>query len=146
MTGWLVTGAGGNSNTVTVPVVTAAPGIFLLTATIGAVQNSDFTVNAPGNPAAAGSTIIAYFTGTGPLNPPVPDGAVTPLVQTIVTSPNSATLGGVAATVNFAGMSEGSFGLGQMNIVVPSSLKPGNYPLVITINGQNSNTVQIGVK
>jgi uncharacterized protein (TIGR03437 family) len=35
--------------------------------------------------------------------------------------------------------------LGQVNITVPSTLAPGNYPLVVTVNGQASNAVTISV-
>jgi uncharacterized protein (TIGR03437 family) len=140
-----INGIGVTSNTYTVPVIAAAPGIFQISASQGAIENQDFSLNTPTNPAAPNSTIVVYLTGTGPLNPPVPDGAATPLSPyTLIASSNSASIGGVSAQVTFAGMTPGSYGLGQMNIVVPS-LKAGTYPLVITINGQPSNAVNVTV-
>ena len=69
---------GGAGKSVTVPVTTAGPGIFVYGSGQAIAANSDFTLNAPGNPAAAGSTIVVYLTGSGPLDNPVATGAVTP--------------------------------------------------------------------
>ena len=33
-----------------------------------------------------------------------------------------------------------------MNIVVPSGLAPGDYPLTVTIDGQTSNSANVSVK
>ena len=58
----------------------------------------------------------------------------------------TAKIGSAAATVSFAGLTPGFIGLVQMNIVVPSSLTPGVYPLTVTIDGQTSNSATIAVK
>ena len=95
----------------------------------------------------AGSTIVAYLTGTGPVAPAVKDG--TPASTSTLswaTSAYSAKIGSVAATVSFAGLTPGFIGLAQMNIVVPSTLAPGVYPLSVTIDGQTSNSGTIAVK
>ena len=42
------------------------------------VQNQDFSLNSTSNPAKEGSTIMAYLTGSGPVDPPVADGNLTP--------------------------------------------------------------------
>jgi adhesin/invasin len=52
----------------------------------------------------------------------------------------------VTATVSFAGLTPGFIGLMQMNIVVPSTLGSGVYPLSVTIDGQTSNSGTIAVK
>ena len=71
----VVTVAGLASNTVTVPVTAASPGMFLV-GTSPAVQNyPSYTLNSSSNPIAAGGTIIAYLTGAGAVTPAVADGA-----------------------------------------------------------------------
>ena len=138
---------GGSSNTVSVPVGTAAPGLFNQ-AGAAIVQNApSYTLNDPSNPAPAGSTIIAYLTGSGPVSPAAKDGVPTRSdVLTNATSAVTATIGPATATVSFAGLTPGFIGLMQMNIVVPSGLAAGVYPLSITIDGQAANTATIAVK
>ena len=79
--------------------------------------------------------VVVYLTGQGPVDHPVADGkpAVTsPLANATATV--SATIGGVAATVQFLGLAPGFVGLAQANIEVPT-LATGNYPMVITVGG-----------
>jgi uncharacterized protein (TIGR03437 family) len=140
---------GGSSNVVAVPVGTAAPGLFYLPSGAAIVQNApSYTLNDPSNPAPTGSTIIAYLTGSGPVKPAAQDGVPTPtgtLTLTAATSVVSAKIGSANATVSFTGLAPGFIGLVQMNIVVPS-LTPGVYPLIVTIDGQTSNSATIAVK
>ncbi|HXP83898.1 MAG TPA: hypothetical protein VN841_04225 [Bryobacteraceae bacterium] len=135
------------SSPVTVPVLTAAPGLFQQASGRAVVQNgADFSLNSPSAPAKVGSTIIAYLTGAGPVNPAVPDGAATPNSPlSSVTSSASATIGTVNAPVSFAGLTPGFIGLVQANIVVPAGLTTGDYPLTVTVNGQASNAATISV-
>ncbi len=143
----IVSVGGGNSNTLAVPVGTAAPGLFVQSNGAAIVQNSDYTLNDPGNPARAGSTIIAYLTGSGPVSPAVGDGIPTRSDQLVnATSAVSAKIGPATATVSFTGLAPFFVGLVQMNIVVPSTLAPGVYPLSITIDGQTANSATIAVK
>jgi len=141
---------GGAGQSVTVPVTTAGPGIFQYGAGQAVAANSDSTLNGPGNPAAAGSTIVVYMTGSGPVDNPVATGAVTPTPPagplSQVTSSFSATIGSATAQVSFLGLAPGFLGVVQANVVVPSGLASGNYPLIVTINGENSNPATISVK
>jgi uncharacterized protein (TIGR03437 family) len=142
-----VTVNGGASNAVSVPVSTAAPGLFYLPSGAAIVQNSDYTLNDPTNPAPRGGTIIAYLTGSGPVSPAQFDGApVSPSVLVNMTSPYSATIGSATAQVTFAGLAPYFVGLVQMNIVVPASLSPGVYPLTVTVANDTSNSATIAVK
>lgn len=137
---------GGSVTVAQVPLQTAAPGLF----TNGAaaiVQNQDFNVNDSGHPAAAGSTIVAYLTGSGPVSPAMVDGTPTPNAPlTNITSSKSAKIGSSDAVVSFAGLTPGFIGLVQFNIVVPAGLASGTYPLTVTIDGQTSNAGNIVVK
>lgn len=135
-----------SSNTVNVAVLTAAPGLFVLNSGQAVVQNADHTLNSPGNPAKAGSTVTAYLTGSGPVDPPVADGMAPPdntLVQ--VTSSHSAAIGSAPANVSFAGLAPTFVGLLQMNIEIPSGLAAGDYPLTVSINGESSNSGTISI-
>jgi adhesin/invasin len=139
---------GGSSNTAAVAVGTAAPGLFYLPGGAAIVQNApDYSLNSASNPAPAGSTIIAYLTGTGPVLPAAKDGTPTRSdTLTNATAAVTAKIGSAAATVSFTGLTPGFIGLAQMNIVVPSTLTPGVYPLSVTIDGQTSNSATIAVK
>jgi uncharacterized protein (TIGR03437 family) len=143
----VVSVAGGNSNTAAVPVSTAAPGLFYLPGGAAIVQNQDYSLNDPSNPAARGSTIIAYLTGSGPVSQAQSDGISAPSSPLAnMTAPYSATIGSANAQVSFAGLAPGYIGLVQMNIVVPTTLTPGTYPLTITVAGDISNSATIAVK
>lgn len=137
---------GSAANTLNVPVLAAAPGIFSDGSGRAIAQNSDYSQNTAGNPAKAGSTIMAYLTGSGPVNVAMSDGAVasaSPLARAM--SQTSATIGSLPAEVSFVGLAPGFVGLTQMNIVVPSSLASGDYPLSVTIGDQTSNAGIISV-
>ncbi len=139
---------GGSSNIAAVPVASAAPGLFVLPNGAAIVQNTpSYTLNEASNPAPAGSTIVAYLTGSGPVAPAVKDGTPTPgdTISWAATA-YTAKIGSAAAAVSFAGLTPGFIGLAQMNIAVPSTLAPGVYPLSVTIDGQTSNSATIAVK
>lgn len=141
-----VSGNGLTSNAVTVPVLTAAPGLFFQSSGHAIVQNQDFSLNSATNPARVGSTIIAYGTGSGPLDHPVADGVAAPLNSlSTATSSWGATFGTVTAKVDFAGLAPGFIGLLQMNVEVPSTLNTADYQLTLIINGQKSNAATVSV-
>lgn len=138
---------GTNSNTATVPVLAAGPGIFTQNSGAAVVQNADYSLNTQANPAPAGATIIAYLTGSGPLSASVPDGTATPSTPLIrLTAPVTATIGTQPADVGFAGLAPGFVGLVQVNLSIPSGLATGSYPLTITIGTEASNAASISVK
>jgi uncharacterized protein (TIGR03437 family) len=139
---------GGNSNTISVPVATAAPGLFVRNDLPGAavVQNfPEFSLNDPTNPIKAGGAIIAYLTGSGPVSPAQSDGAPAGGLVT-ATAKATAKIGAAAADVLFTGLTRDFIGLVQMNITVPATLAPGIYPLSITIDGQTANSGTVAVR
>jgi uncharacterized protein (TIGR03437 family) len=138
---------GGSSNIASVAVATAAPGLFVMPSLQAAVLNPDYSLNTPSNPAQAGATVFAYLTGSGPVSPPAKDGVPAPTTSLVYAqASSSATIGGLPATVSFAGLAPGFIGEVQMNIIVPAGLAPGSYPLAVTIDGQPSNAAPITVK
>jgi len=97
--------------------------------------------------ATAGDTLVIYCTGLGEVNPSIVAGTpapVSPLSHTVNTV--TATMGGIAANVQFAGLTPGFAGLYQVNAVVPTGVTPGNQvPLILTAAGQSSVAVTIAV-
>jgi uncharacterized protein (TIGR03437 family) len=133
------------SGAVNVPVLAAAPGLFFQ-GSHAILLNSDNSLNSSSNPAAVGGTIQAYLTGAGAVSPAVADGepaGSSPL--SMVTSSVTATIGSEAATVSFAGLAPNFVGLWQVNVVVPSGLAKGDYPLIISADGQASNAANVSV-
>jgi len=82
-------------------------------------------------PAKPGETIVLYANGFGPTSQPIVSGSET---QSGTLSPMPLiTIGGVAATVTFAGLvAPGEF---QFNVVVPPTLSSGDQPTIATYNG-----------
>jgi uncharacterized protein (TIGR03437 family) len=131
---------GQNSNTLTVPVVAAAPGIFTLNeAGSGAavVLNQNGTLNSSGNPAAPGSAITVYATGEGQTNPAGIDGQLDPSPPPQPVQSVTATIGGASAAVESAsGIVGGVAGILQVKLQVPAALAQSNAaPLVVSIGG-----------
>lgn len=133
---------------ININIVAEAPGIFQYGANRAVAQNvnNNFSLNGPGAPAAAGSTIAVYVTGIGLVSNTPADGAATPGSPFSQASYlNGATIGGVNATVSFLGLTPGSVGLAQANIVVPN-LASGDYPLILTVAGIQSTSALISVQ
>ena len=78
-----------------------------------------------------------FATGGGVTNPGGADGALATGIQRQAATP-TATVGGVAATVQYAGTSPGLInGAMQVNIQIPQ-VASGAQPLVITMGGASS--------
>jgi uncharacterized protein (TIGR03437 family) len=136
----VVTSAAGVSNTaaVTVPA-TAVPGVFPQYPTNAAVVASAANVLiTPQAPAHIGDTVVAYFTGGGPVNAvgPLVTGAYNPNGQSPVTSTmnNSVTVAGVQAVVQYIGLTGSLVGVYQVNFVIPK-VAAGTRDVVLTIGG-----------
>jgi uncharacterized protein (TIGR03437 family) len=142
-------------------VVAVAPGVYTLTATgVGqaAALNPNLSINGPvggvstsggivpTSPAAAGSILAVYGTGGGLTSPGGIDGTFNSSVQLMPLlnwTPGSkvvtATIGGVPATVTFAGAAPSLItGVWQINVQVPTGLGTGPQLLVFTIDGQQT--------
>jgi uncharacterized protein (TIGR03437 family) len=125
-----VTAARQNSNTLSTPKTLFAPAFFTLGAgAYVAALHADYSpVGAPGQPAKPNETILLYGTGFGPTTGATP----APLAN-----PVQIKIGGVAATVAFAGLA--GPGLYQFNVTVPN-LPPGDAPVLATIGGVTTQT------
>jgi uncharacterized protein (TIGR03437 family) len=114
---------------------------LLLARAVPAIFSQDRTGTGPGaitngitqqlitssNPAHAGDFISIYCTGLGDVTPTV-------------------TIGGTAATVTFAGLAPGFIGLNQVNVQVPAGVRGAALPVIMTADGNQSNTVTISIQ
>jgi uncharacterized protein (TIGR03437 family) len=152
-------GAGGSASVVvsrggvtsapaTVQVAPAAPGLFMVpggTQAI-AVNNADGTLAAPSGSiqgltthgAKPGDVLILYATGLGAVNPAVQSGhnSLDQLRWTVGTP--TVLIGGVAARVDYSGLTPQFPGVNQLNVVVPAGVPPGaSVPIEIQMGGRS---------
>ena len=134
-----------NAAAVVIPA-TGTPGIVVYGNNRAVVVNQDNSVNSPTSPAKVGDTLVAYFTGGGPVNAsgPLVTGSGSPAGLSPLTGPNTVTVSGNTAMITYIGLTPGSIGLYQADFVVPK-VDAGDHPLVITISGQASNNPLIAV-
>lgn len=88
-------------------------------------------------PATPGETVILYGTGLGPTSPAIAPGVTTDQVYPLATSA-TATIGGMPAQVQFAGLIPPLSQVYQVNVTIPTGLPAGDASLVVTINGTSS--------
>jgi uncharacterized protein (TIGR03437 family) len=100
------------------------------------------------NPASAGDSLTIYCAGLGGVDVSVTAGAAAPASPLAkATTTISATIGGIAAPVSFAGLSPGFAGLYQVNVTVPAGVKPGpSVPVVLTGAGLSSPPVTVAIR
>ena len=114
----------------------------------GAILHANGTLVSADNAAQAVETVLLFGTGLGTVTNPPDTGqpaSANPLSKTITTP--TVTIGEREAPVDFSGLAPGFVGLYQVNVVVPSGLLPGEYPVQLTIGGVSSNTtVTISVR
>ncbi len=121
-------------------VKASAPGIFFDPQTrFGAVVQAGSGTITMMQPAARGQFVEIYGTGFGPVHINTADGLshTNGIPQVFI--------GGVAAEVAFSGMTTPA-GLYQINARVPEAVAAGTQPLLVVVDGVESNTVQIGVR
>jgi uncharacterized protein (TIGR03437 family) len=138
---------GTSSASITVPVLSAQPGIFNYSVggnTFGAILHANFQLANAANPAKPGETVLIYCTGLGAVSSPPADGEPGNGQPTMVTP--TIMFGGTKAIVSFSGLAPGFVGLYQINAEVPAALATGNQPVVVEISGASSNSVLLPVQ
>jgi uncharacterized protein (TIGR03437 family) len=130
------------SSTLTVPMSTYHPGLFLFKGNSVVAYHSDNVtpVGATGTvtgstPAKPGETIVLWGTGLGPTTPPYPEGQILTTQYPTATLP-AATIGGMTAKVTYAGLAIA--GVYQINVTVPDTAPDGDLPVVVTLGGTSS--------
>ena len=138
---------GDRSNTLTVPVVAANPGLFSLDASgtgQGAILNPDFSVNGQGNAAPSDSFISVFGTGGGTVDPPCPDGEVGPSAEPLprLQLPTRALVNGEDAQVLFAGSAPQLVCGANQFVIAPANNPTGQEVTVqVCVNEACSNVV-----
>jgi uncharacterized protein (TIGR03437 family) len=125
---------GAASATIRVPVLPAHPAIFPI-GTAAYATNQNYSLNSVTNPAGRGEYITIYGTGIGKPSYPIQTGTGAPVPPSPALNANgfTCTIGGVSATVAFAGWTPTAVALAQWNIQIPPSLSAtGALPVVLT--------------
>lgn len=116
-------------------VAAAVPGIFTSDGKQVSAFNAGFTLNSPAIPIGRGKIIMLFGTGFGPFNAPDAAGLQS---QTL---PVTVTVGGINATVTFAGAAPGLPGVNQINVLIPDNAPTGAaVPIIISSGGTQTPT------
>jgi uncharacterized protein (TIGR03437 family) len=140
--GLAILGVNNNGQVASFPftVTPAAPGLF--TAADGSLV--------PSASARPGQTAVAFITGDGDTTTFLITGA-SPASGTATSRlprprlPVTVTVGGLAATVSFAGTPAGLAGISQVNFTVPAATPLGVQPVVIGVGGVRTQTGRLTV-
>ena len=142
----IVSAGGADSTPVGFTVAAAAPGIFADGENHGAIRNQDGSINATSKPAEAGSIIVAFFTGIGPVDRDLAPGEAAPMDKLVYgTMPLTATIGGKPCEVMFSGLAPGFAGLAQVNLKLSQGLATADRQLTLTAGGITSASVFVAV-
>jgi uncharacterized protein (TIGR03437 family) len=136
---------GVSSSGIAYNVTATSPGIYTLNQQgtgQGAILNQNLSGNSSSNPAAKGTVIAIYMTGEGVTAPPSVTGQLAPSDGSGLNHPVlpvTATVGGVPATVQYAGSAPGLvYGVMQVNVLIPATVASGAQPVVVTVGTINS--------
>ncbi len=128
-------------------VVSTVPGLYTVNQAgtgQGAILNQNLSVNNSTSPAAKGSVISIYMTGEGVTSPASATGQLAPSDGSGLNHPVqnvTVTIGGVSATVQYAGSAPGLvYGVMQVNVLVPATAASGSQAVVVTVGTTNSQT------
>jgi len=135
-----------DSDSVNIEVQDSAPMIFVDSEGNGIVQNQDGSRNRAENPASVGSVLTTYCTGQGAVTPaPATGEAASVEVLSRTNAPFAATIGGLDAHIEFAGLAPGLVGLCQVNVTVPD-VSAGSQPLQLRTGANTSNSILVAVQ
>jgi len=126
---------GKRSDPVSLPVAAYNPGLFTLNGRQGAIVNQDGSVNSADNPAARGSWVSVYGTGSGQTDPPSVDGQVVGLPPPVTLLPTTVRIGGMDAPVLYSGSAAGMVsGTLLVNVRIPMDAPTGSdVPIIVAI-------------
>lgn len=143
----LVSYNGSTPAQMTFTVVAANPGVLVYNGNRAVAVNATGAVNATTAGAKPGDVELLYFSGIGvPKDAIVATGAGSPSAEPLGRSkyPSTIKLNGQPVEVFYLGLAPGYPALCQANFRIPS-LPPGDYPLTITVNGEESNVAMLTI-
>jgi len=120
-------------------VQATAPGLFTVNSSgtgAGVITHADYSLVGNTAPAADNEVVIAFVTGLGQTETPGTTGAAATASRAVAAV--TATVGGRAAEVQWAGTSPGYAGLYQVNFVIPAGLAAGDHDVILTAGGRSS--------
>ena len=107
------------------------------------------SINSASNPAAVNSSVVFWGTGEGETTPAGVDGLPATASYPKPVLQVSATVGGIAATVDYLGAAPNFVaGVFQFNVKIPAGVTPGNaVPVVVKVgDAESPAVVTIAVK
>jgi len=135
------------SNVVTSFVYNSAPGVFSLTSNgigLAGARHLNNSIVTEDNPAHPGEFVQVFLTGLGNVSPAIADGApggTTTLNQTV--NQITATVGGLAAEVQYSGLAPTLSGLYQLNVKIPAAAVAGD--LLLSVAGPDAVSAQLSI-
>lgn len=122
------------SNKVTLRVEESAPSLFTTNGFLDLLAvNQDGFRNSSTNPAAPGSIVTMYASGTGQTSPPSVTGRLAVPPYALPVGGVSLRIGGVEAEVLYAGDAPGLVGITQINVRVPETVGQENSTVAATV-------------
>lgn len=127
------------------------PGIFTVDSSgsgVGVITDAEGRPVNGSNPASRGRVVVVYAAGLGMTIPPVASGEASPANPPArVVDAVTAFVGGIPATVEFAGLTPGLVGLYQVNVRIPDNAPVGEaVELYLEQNQVPSNRVTLAIR
>jgi uncharacterized protein (TIGR03437 family) len=132
-------------------ITATQPGVFTQNSSgtgLGSILLPNYSTVSASNPATRGTPVIIYATGGGLTTPSSVTGGVAGSTLLLTNAKVAVTIGGVAATVTYAGSAPGLVqGVLQVNAIVPATISAGSQPIVVTVGSNSSqNLVTVAVQ
>lgn len=133
----VITNNGLVSNTSTITMQTAAPGLFA-SGKYAIATDASYALKTASKP---GDVITLWAAGLGPTTPNAPAGQLTPADQLYsVTNPLTVLIGNIGSQVIGAALSPGFAALYQISVVVPDGLDSGDKQIILQSGSAQSPT------
>jgi len=140
----------------TTNVLSVAPTLFSMSGTGSGVAAATAVATNAGNPQLQSPVPVFSCTGSTCTSVPIQLGVDTPVYLTLyatgvrnASSPSNVqvTINGISVPVSYAGAQPTFAGLDQVNVGLPLNLRgSGESPVVLTVDGQTSNTVTVNIQ
>jgi uncharacterized protein (TIGR03437 family) len=145
-----VTNNGAKSNTVTVYMNDAAPGLFSVDQNglgYAIARHADYSYVTKDNPAKKGETIVVVLSGLGTVSPAAPAGAAAPAAEPLsrTTGQFYVYIDGYDSTTSYVGLAPGLAGLYQINVTIPTTVSSGDVYLDVQADSNAFYTSQVKI-
>ena len=126
----------------------ADPGIFRYEQNgkvYAVAMHPDGTAVTPTSPARAGGTVTLSMTGNGPVRSTPATGEAVAMPVSTLRLPD-VRIGGLVGRVTYSGLAADLAGLYSVTVVLPATLRSGDHPVRVTIDGVTSNMPLLPVR